>query len=71
MRTQEFTIETKKVGAGQFKVTVTDSANDQIKSYIENDMQIIDALSEADGMYELSQWDAMQFVIKKSGFQTF
>jgi hypothetical protein len=31
MRTPEFTIETKKVGAGQFQVTVTDSANDEIK----------------------------------------
>jgi hypothetical protein len=30
-RTPEFTIETKKVGAGQFQVTVTDSANDEIK----------------------------------------
>ena len=68
MRTPEFTIETKKVGAGQFKVTVTDSANDEIKSYVENDMQIIDALSEEDGMYDMSQWDAMNVVISKSGF---
>ena len=68
METQEFTIETKKVGAGQFQVTVTDSANHEIKSYVENDMQIIDALSEEDGMYDISQWDAMQTVIAKSGF---
>lgn len=68
MRTPEFTIETKKVGAGQFKVTVTDSANDEIKSYVENDMQVIDALSEEDGMYDISQWDATQIVIRKAGF---
>ena len=68
MKTQEFTIETKKVGAGQFQVTVTDSANDEIKFYVENDMQIIDALSEEDGMYDISQWDAMQTVIAKAGF---
>ena len=68
MRTPEFTIETKKVGAGQFQVTVTDSANDEIKSYVENDMQIIDALSEEDGMYDMSQWDATQIVIRKAGF---
>ena len=68
MRTPEFTIETKKVGAGKFQVTVTDSANDEIKSYVENDMQIIDALSEEDGMYDISQWDATQIVIRKAGF---
>lgn len=68
MRTPEFNIETKKVGAGQFKVTVIDSANNEIKSYIENDMQIIDAITEEDGMYDMSQWDAMQIVIAKSGF---
>ena len=68
MRTPEFNIETKKVGAGQFKVTVIDSANNEIKSYIENDMQIIDAITEEDGMYYMSQWDAMQIVIAKSGF---
>lgn len=69
MRTPEFTIETKKVGAGQFQVTVTDSTNDEIKTYIENDMTIIDALGEEDGMYDMTQWDAMQIVITKSGFE--
>jgi hypothetical protein len=68
MRTPEFTIETKKAGAGHYLVTVTDSANDEIKSYTETDMQIIDALSEEDSMYDISQWDAMQIVIRKSGF---
>jgi hypothetical protein len=33
VRTPEFTIETK-VGAGQFQVTVTDSANDEIKTML-------------------------------------
>ena len=70
MRTSEFSIGTKKVGAGQFKVTVIDSANDEIKSYVENDMTIIDALNDEDGMYDMSQWDAMQIVITKSGFNT-
>jgi hypothetical protein len=68
MRTPEFTIETKKVGAGQFQVTVTDLANDEIKSYVENDMTLYDALTEEDGLYDMSQWDAMQLVITKSGF---
>jgi hypothetical protein len=68
MKTPEFTIETKKAGAGQYQVTVTDSANHEIKSYIETDMQIIDALSEEEGMYDMSQWDATQIVIIKSGF---
>ena len=68
MKKTEFTIETKKVGAGQFQVTVTDSVNHKIKTYIENDMTIIDALSEEDGMYDMSQWDAMQIVIRKAGF---
>ena len=60
--------KTKKVGAGQFQVTVTDSANDEIKSYVENDMTLYDALTEEDGMYDMSQWDAMQIVIRKAGF---
>lgn len=70
MRTPEFTIETKKIGAGQFQVTVTDSdsANDEIKSYVENDMTLYDALTEEDGLYDMSQWDAMQIVIRKAGF---
>ena len=68
MRTPEFTVITKKVGAGQFKVTVSDEANDEIKSYTENDMTIIDALSEEDGMYDITQFDAMEIVISKSGF---
>jgi hypothetical protein len=66
MRTPEFTIETK-VGAGQFQVTVTDSANDEIKSYVENDMTLY-ALTEEDGLYDMSQWEAMQIVIRKAGF---
>lgn len=68
MKTPEFTIETKKIGAGQFMVTVIDSANDEIKSYVENDMQIIDALSEEDGMYDMTQFEAMETVIRRSGF---
>ena len=68
MRTPEFTIETKKVGAGQFEITVIDSANDEIKSYVENDMTLFDALTEEDGMYDMSQWEAMQIVIRKAGF---
>ena len=68
MKTPEFNIETKKVGAGQFQVTVTDSANDEVKFYIENDMTLIDSLTEEDGLYDMSQWDAMQIVISKSGF---
>jgi hypothetical protein len=31
-------------------------------------MQIIDALTDEDGMYDLTQLEAMQLVIKKSGF---
>lgn len=62
MRTPEFTVETKKVGAGQFQVTVTDSANEEIKSYVENDMNLYDALNDN------SQWEAMQIVIRKAGF---
>ena len=68
MKTPEFTIETKKINAGQFQLTVTDTANDEIKSYVENDTQIIDALTEEDGIYDMSQWDAMQIVIRKAGF---
>lgn len=68
MKTPEFYIETKKTGAGHYLVTVTDEANNEIKSYTEKDMTIIDALSEEDGMYDMSQWDAMQIVIKKAGF---
>jgi len=68
MRTSEFTIKTKKVGAGQFQITVTDSANEEIKSYIEKDMTLYDALTEEDGLYDMSKWDAMQIVIRKAGF---
>jgi hypothetical protein len=56
-------IQTKKVGAGQFKVTVIDG--DNVKSYIENDMTLYDALTEADGMYDISQDEAIQIVISK------
>ena len=65
---QNFTSKQKKTGAGHYLVTVTDEANNEIKSYTETDMQIIDALSEEDGMYDMSQWDAMQIVIRKAGF---
>jgi len=68
MRTPEFTIETKKVGAGQFEITVTDLANNEIKSYIECDMTLYDALTDEDGIYDVSQWEAMQIVIRKAGF---
>lgn len=68
MKTPEFFIETKKTGAGHYLVTVTDSVNHEIKSYIENDMTIIDALSDEDGMYGMTQWDATQIMIRKAGF---
>lgn len=68
MKTPEFYIETKKTSAGHYLVTVTDEANNEIKSYTETDMQIIDALSEEDGMYDMSQWEASQEVIRRSGF---
>lgn len=68
MKTQELTIETKKVGAGQFQVTITDSVNHETKSYVERDMTIIDALSEEDGMYGITQCEAMDIVISKAGF---
>ena len=69
MRTPEFYIETKKTGAGHYLVTVTDESNNEIKSYTETDMQIIDAYSEEDGMYDITQWDAAQIMIRKSGFE--
>jgi hypothetical protein len=56
-------IQTKKVGAGQFQITVIDG--DNVKSYIENDMTLYDALTEADGMYDISQDEAIQIVISK------
>jgi hypothetical protein len=67
MRTPEFYIETKKTGAGHYLVTVTDEANNEIKSYTETDMQLIDALNE-DGDLDMTQWDATQIVIRKAGF---
>lgn len=69
MKNSEFYIQTKKTGAGHYLVTVTDEANNQDKSYTETDMQIIDALSEEDGMYDITQWEAMQIVISKAGFE--
>lgn len=68
MRTSEFYIQTKKTGAGHYLITVTDEANNQIRYYTETDMQIIDALTDEDGMYDLTQSEAMQLVIEKSGF---
>lgn len=68
MRTPEFYIETRKTAAGHYLVTVTDEANNDIKYYTETDMQIIDAYSEEDGMYGISQWDASQIMIAKAGF---
>jgi hypothetical protein len=68
MRTPEFYIETKKTGAGHYLVTVTDEANNEIKSYTETDMQIIDALNDEDGELDMTQWDATQIVIRKAGF---
>jgi hypothetical protein len=67
MRTPEFYIETKKKGAGHYLVTVTDEASNEIKSYTETDMQLIDALNE-DGELDMTQWDATQIVIRKAGF---
>lgn len=68
MKDQEITIETKKVNAGHYEITVTESISGVIKKYIETDMQLIDALSEEDGMYDISQYDAMQLMIEKAGF---
>ena len=68
MKTPEFTIETKKIGAGQFEITVTDSANNEIKKYIESDMTLYDALTEDNGLYDMSQYEAMETVIFKAGF---
>jgi hypothetical protein len=68
MRTPEFTITAKKTGAGHYLVTVTDEANNEIKSYTETDMQVIDAFSDEDGDLDMSQWDATQTMIRKSGF---
>ena len=56
-------IQTKKIGAGQFQITVIDG--DNVKFYIENDMTLYDALTEADGMYDISQDEVMQIVISK------
>ena len=68
MRNSEFYIETKKTGAGHYLVTVTDEANNEIKSYTETDMQIIDAFSEEESYLDISQLDATQLMIKRSGF---
>lgn len=68
MKTQNFKIKTKKVGAGQFEVNVTDLLNNEIKNYIENDMTLYDAFTEEDGMYDITQSDAMEILILKSGF---
>ena len=68
MRNLEFYIETKKTGAGHYLVTVTDEANNEIKSYTETDMQIIDAFSEEESYLDISQLDATQLMIKRSGF---
>ena len=68
MRTPEFYIETKKIGAGHYLVTVTDEANNEVKSYEETDMQVIDAFSDEDGELDMSQWDACQTMIRKAGF---
>ena len=68
MRNSEFYIETKKTGAGHYLVTITDEANNEIKSYTETDMQIIDAFSEEESYLDISQLDATQLMIKRSGF---
>ena len=68
MKDQEITVETKKVNAGHYEVTVTESIRGEIKKYIETDMQIIDASSEEDGMYDITQYEAMQIMIEKAGF---
>jgi hypothetical protein len=68
MRTLEFYIQTKKTGAGHYLVTVTDESNNKIRHYTETDMQVIDALTDEYGMYDITQLEAMQLVIEKSGF---
>lgn len=68
MRTPEFYIEFEKLATGNCFITVTDEANNEIKSYTETDMQIIDALHDEDGDNDMTNWDAIQIVIRKSGF---
>ena len=68
MKTPEFYIETKKTGAGHYLVTVTDEANNEIKSQTETDMHIIDAFSDEDSDLDITQWDATQSMIRKAGF---
>ena len=64
----EFYIKTQKTGAGHYLVIVTNEINNEIKSYTESDMTIIDALNDEDGELDMTQLDAMQIVIRKSGF---
>ena len=64
----EFYIKAQKTGAGHYLVTVTNEINNEIKFYTESDMTIIDALNDEDGELDLTQSDAMQIVIRKSGF---
>jgi hypothetical protein len=68
MKTTKFYIETKKTGAGHYLVTVTDKVNNEIKSYTETDMQIIDAFSDEDGELDITQLDATRIMIRKAGF---
>jgi hypothetical protein len=51
------------------RISMDDEANNEVKSYTETDMQVIDALSEEDGLYDMTQWDASQVVIRKAGFE--
>jgi len=65
MRTPQFFIQTKKVYAGHFEVTVTDEMNNIEKSYTETDMSNIDDLEDDD---ESIRFEAMETLIRKAGF---
>ena len=62
----QINVYNKKVNAGHYEIKVVCEETDEIFTYTETDMQLIDALNDESGMYDMTQWDAMQIVINKA-----
>lgn len=66
MKKDNYTIRTKKVGAGHYEITVL--KNYESKMYVETDMHIIDALNDDDPDNFYTEAEAIDLIISKAGF---
>jgi hypothetical protein len=69
MKTPEYFITNKKVYAGHYDVTVTDTMNNIEVTYTEKDMDLIDIINDEANYDSDEAWTATQKIIANSGIE--